>query len=140
MKTAVMIAVLWLAGIAGLGDGIVWGVVISVPGLAVFAVAVRELARGRHGSFAAWACCALAAIGCLCLVGLANIHLHEFTGGGPGCDYMAQNCDPQPLVGLGHALALILFIGAGVLLLRLVRAASSRAAVPTGTAATGLSE
>lgn len=123
-----IIAALWLIGVAALGDTIVIGIILTLPGLCALALAARQARAGRYESVAPWACCALVLLAFLGILSLANVHLHEFTGARPGwnCDAMAQSCEPQPLQGLVHVLSLLSFVAAGVVILRLISYSSHR--------------
>lgn len=119
----VLITVLWLAGLGLLVDTAVIAAEFSVPGFIALAIYARQVAKRRYDSAVPWACIALAPLAFAAAIALGNIHLHEFTGVGPGCDAMAQVCDPQPLQAAIHSCSLVLFIATGIAILRLITAA-----------------
>ncbi len=117
------IIVFWVVGVALLGDTVIVGAVLTVPGFCALGLAGYQARKECYEAVAPWACCALVLLSFLGILSLANFHLHDFTGAGPGwnCDAMAQNCDPQPLQGLLHAGSLLSFIAAGIATLVLIR-------------------
>lgn len=116
----VFVTALWVLGVAFLVSAWVVGIAFLIPGLVLLALCGGNARLRNNGSVAAWAACTLAPLGCLVILAVANVHLHEFTGGGAGCDSMAQDCSPQVAQGIAHLVSLGAFIAAGILTLCLI--------------------
>ena len=125
-KLLIVIILLWLAGVALLGDTWPIGFALLIPGLCLLALCLRSARTENWGAVAAWAAFSLAVLACEGLIALANVHLHEFTGLGSNCDAIAQTCGPQMGQGIVHSLPLLSFLAAGIVTLRLIRAARGR--------------
>ena len=121
-RLLILVPLLWLVAAAFLANAWVLGIGLLIPGLLILSLCFRQARRKAWGAVAAWAACSLFPLGCLALVALANVHLHDFTGGGSGCDYMAQNCDPQVAQGLVHVLSLAACGATAIATLRLITA------------------
>lgn len=106
VRVLALIILLWLVGVAFLGDAAPYGAVLAVPGLVMLSMAIRNVRKQRWDSAVAWAACSLVPLVFLAIPALTVIHLHEFMGGGLSCDAMAQNCNPQPVQALAHTVSL----------------------------------
>jgi hypothetical protein len=120
VRVLILIALLWLVGVACLAGAALVGAVPALPGLCALAICTRHARRGQFGAVEAWAAWSLAPLGFLSIISLASIHLHEFTGRGAGCDAMAQDCSPQVLQGLAHTASLAAFVAAAILTVVLI--------------------
>jgi|SRR5579875_307644 len=120
LRLLTFITLLWLVGVAFLANAWVIGIVALVPGLLILIMCFRQARRAQWGDVAAWAAVSLAPLGLLALVSLTNVHLHEFFGVGPGCDYMSQVCGPQVVQGIVHTLSLAAFVVAAAATVRLI--------------------
>jgi hypothetical protein len=129
-RLLIFIALLWLLGVALIADVRVVALVLLVPGLAVLALCARHVRKGDFDSVAAWAACSLAPLAFLAVIALGRVHLHEFTGRGSACDYMAEDCGPQLAQGIVHVLPLSMLVLAGIATLGLIALARRRADEP----------